>query len=622
MCDASDFAIGAILGQRHEKHFRPIHYASKMMNDAETSSSREEYSVRFLRRLYPSFLNIEEKLTEAPILIAPNWDLPFELMCDASDFAIGAILGQRHEKHFRPIHYASKMMNDAETNYTTTEKEMLAVVYAFEKFRSYLIMNKSIVHTDHSALKYLFSKKDAKARLLGGFCCSKNLISSAPWFADFANYHAGNFIINEMSIYDFMTLPSWGDAKVVEEPHHLSLPLLERVPSHTTAPAAEGAIIPLPTPDEIVASIPDPRLAKNSKAGSSASKLGQVEGVNDTDLTNFCAEIGSSLERDEGNSSRASSTPTTHLGKRLGAPPSMADVSASRPAHGGTLVYASTFGRGCATSYGLLDSLAGRALARDVEYDQILEDDFGIATHGEEIDLTLFPLTPGPYQMSYPYEGASSPSYTKEECNGRHEPEANRFNVLSAMLVSHVVKLNSCHIGLVSATNPLLEKFDQKAGYVKVLCSEVTDLDGKLERMQKDHDAFNQLTLEKATSQGYKDAIDGLREKVTQFIGSGEGITHGRIDVEFEAAVQKVSNFHVSAKADFNKALVDFPTTPFPFLNKIYMASGGTLFEVTQVLPKKHIRSIIPTSAVQSIVNEDVDQVLLEHASNASTASI
>nr|GFB01873.1 retrovirus-related Pol polyprotein from transposon 17.6 [Tanacetum cinerariifolium] len=78
----------------------------------------------------------------------------------------GAVLGQRHEKHFRPIHYASKMMTDAESNYTTTEKEMLAVVYAFEIFWSYLIMNKSIVHTDHSALKYLFAKKDAKARLL------------------------------------------------------------------------------------------------------------------------------------------------------------------------------------------------------------------------------------------------------------------------------------------------------------------------------------------------------------------------------------------------------------------------------------------------------------------------
>nr|GEX81328.1 DNA-directed DNA polymerase [Tanacetum cinerariifolium] len=78
----------------------------------------------------------------------------------------GAVLGQRHEKHFKPIHYASKTMTDAESNYTTTEKEMLALVYAFEKFRSYLIMNKSIVHTDHSALKYLFAKKDAKAILL------------------------------------------------------------------------------------------------------------------------------------------------------------------------------------------------------------------------------------------------------------------------------------------------------------------------------------------------------------------------------------------------------------------------------------------------------------------------
>nr|GEX91110.1 reverse transcriptase domain-containing protein [Tanacetum cinerariifolium] len=76
-----------------------------------------------------------------------------------------AVLGQRHEKHFKPIHYASKTMNDAETNYSTTEKEMLAVVYAFKKFRSYLIMNKNIVHTDHFALKCLFAKKDAKARL-------------------------------------------------------------------------------------------------------------------------------------------------------------------------------------------------------------------------------------------------------------------------------------------------------------------------------------------------------------------------------------------------------------------------------------------------------------------------
>ncbi|GKE56396.1 reverse transcriptase domain-containing protein, partial [Tanacetum coccineum] len=82
---------------------------------------------------HADFETLKKKLTKAPILIALDWDLPFELMCDASDFAIGAVLGQRHEKHFRPLHYASKTINEAESHYTTTEKEMLAVVYAFEK---------------------------------------------------------------------------------------------------------------------------------------------------------------------------------------------------------------------------------------------------------------------------------------------------------------------------------------------------------------------------------------------------------------------------------------------------------------------------------------------------------
>nr|GEX68395.1 reverse transcriptase domain-containing protein [Tanacetum cinerariifolium] len=76
-----------------------------------------------------AFQTLKKKLTEAPILIALNWDLPFELMCDASDFAIGAVLGKRHEKHFRPIHYASITLTDAESNYTITKKEMLAVVF-------------------------------------------------------------------------------------------------------------------------------------------------------------------------------------------------------------------------------------------------------------------------------------------------------------------------------------------------------------------------------------------------------------------------------------------------------------------------------------------------------------
>nr|GEY63623.1 uncharacterized protein [Tanacetum cinerariifolium] len=116
--------------------------------------------------LVPTRLVTGWRLTEAPILIALNWDKPFKLVSDASDFAVEEVLGQRIEKHFRPIHYASKTMAEAESNYTTIEKVMLAIVYAFEKLRSYLIMNKSIVYTDHSALKYLFAKKDAKARLL------------------------------------------------------------------------------------------------------------------------------------------------------------------------------------------------------------------------------------------------------------------------------------------------------------------------------------------------------------------------------------------------------------------------------------------------------------------------
>nr|GEX00066.1 reverse transcriptase domain-containing protein [Tanacetum cinerariifolium] len=120
----------------------------------------------FSKECVKAFQTLKRKLIEAPILIDPDWDMPFELMCDASDFAIGAVLGQRQEKHFRLIHYASKTMTEAESNYTTTEKEILAVVYAFEKFWSYLFMNKSIVYTDHSALKYLFAKKDSKARLL------------------------------------------------------------------------------------------------------------------------------------------------------------------------------------------------------------------------------------------------------------------------------------------------------------------------------------------------------------------------------------------------------------------------------------------------------------------------
>nr|GEX75506.1 DNA-directed DNA polymerase [Tanacetum cinerariifolium] len=186
-------------------------------------------------------LILSKKLTKAPILVIPDWNLPFELKCDASDFTIGAVLGQRKTKHFQPIHNASKTMTEAQIHYTTIEKEMLAVVYAFEKFQTYLVLSKSIVYTDHSALKYLLNKQDVKPRFLRWVLLlqefditildkkgSENLAAdhlsrlenphkdvmenkdinenfpletlgslssgSTPWFVDIANFHAGNFI--------------------------------------------------------------------------------------------------------------------------------------------------------------------------------------------------------------------------------------------------------------------------------------------------------------------------------------------------------------------------------------------------------------------------------------------
>nr|GEZ39098.1 reverse transcriptase domain-containing protein [Tanacetum cinerariifolium] len=251
MCDASDFAIGAFLGQRKMNHFQPIHYASKTIIEAQihnTITEKEMLAVvhqlssklrkvslygnegivlghkiskngfevdrakvdviaklphpttvkgvrsflghagfyrrfiqdfskiarpmtHFLKKETPfvfskdcidAFETLKKKLTEAPILVVLDWNLPFELMFDASDFAIGAFLGQRKMKHFQPIHYASKTIIEAQIHNTTTEKEMLAVVYAFEKFRPYLVLSKSIMYTNQSVLKYLLSKQDAK----------------------------------------------------------------------------------------------------------------------------------------------------------------------------------------------------------------------------------------------------------------------------------------------------------------------------------------------------------------------------------------------------------------------------------------------------------------------------
>ncbi|XP_015955491.1 uncharacterized protein LOC107479905 [Arachis duranensis] len=113
-----------------------------------------------------AFETLKKKLTTTPIITPPEWELPFKLMCDASDVAIGTVLEQKKDKLHHVIYYASKMLNEAHKNYTTIEKGLLAIVYAFDKFRQYLIGSKVVVYTNHIALKYLMSKQDAKPRLI------------------------------------------------------------------------------------------------------------------------------------------------------------------------------------------------------------------------------------------------------------------------------------------------------------------------------------------------------------------------------------------------------------------------------------------------------------------------
>ena len=112
-----------------------------------------------------AFVKLKTMLVSPPVMRSPNWNLPFEIMCDASDYTIGAILGQREDKKAFVIYYASKTLDSAQANYTTIEKEFLAVVFALEKFKSYIVGSPVTILTDHAALKYLLSKQDTKPRL-------------------------------------------------------------------------------------------------------------------------------------------------------------------------------------------------------------------------------------------------------------------------------------------------------------------------------------------------------------------------------------------------------------------------------------------------------------------------
>ncbi|CAA6674259.1 unnamed protein product [Spirodela intermedia] len=156
--------IRSFLG--HAGYYRKFIQDFSKISKPLTMLLSKDVPFNFDEKCFESFSEIKRLLTEAPILQAPDWSLPFEIMCDASNYAVGAVLGQTKESKPIVISYASKTISDAQLNYTTTEKELLAVVFSLERFRSYILGAKIIIYTDHAALKYLLNKKDAKPRLL------------------------------------------------------------------------------------------------------------------------------------------------------------------------------------------------------------------------------------------------------------------------------------------------------------------------------------------------------------------------------------------------------------------------------------------------------------------------
>ncbi|GKB50033.1 reverse transcriptase domain-containing protein [Tanacetum coccineum] len=177
-----------------------------LVKDAPFNSSKECIQV---------FDKLKHELTHAPIMIKPNWSLPFEVMCNTSDYAVGAVLGQRIDKHFKPIHYASKIMNEAQENYTTTEKELLAVVFAFDKFQFDIeIRDKKGAENlapDHlSRLENPDLGKLTKAEIRDLFPEERLMEifykNNEPWYADYANYLATRPEMRQHKPFDNVTV--------------------------------------------------------------------------------------------------------------------------------------------------------------------------------------------------------------------------------------------------------------------------------------------------------------------------------------------------------------------------------------------------------------------------------
>ncbi|GJX37306.1 hypothetical protein Tco_0250609 [Tanacetum coccineum] len=375
----------------------------------------------------------------------------------------------------------------------------------------------------------------------------------------------------EMSIYYFMTLPFWENAKVVEEPHEFASSMLQRVQNNTTALAAEDTPIPLPTPDEIAAGQPDLKLAKKSKAPIKRKAYTSSVGASEPDqprrkrrLRRKALEARSSapaVEQDEDVEGADLSDYCTFLEEAWLATP-LSHVAFSDPSHVGVsnAARASSSGHadvrkgvaaiGSAGKAGAkvirhqfdpMDVLARSALARDQEYDQIPKDNFATAFLGEEIDPPFFLL----------------------------------------LLVLMVVK--SRYTALTTSNTRLRENLKRKVGYLSELHSEISTLDKEHERVQQDWSEVahfvgfdvDSLVRRLLSSDEFNATLSPILSLAITF-GVERGLRMGRTD------------------AEFNKVVAALPSAYFPFLAKIAEVASSSLPKVASIQPDKIVHSVVP----------------------------
>nr|GEV79260.1 hypothetical protein [Tanacetum cinerariifolium] len=220
---------------------------------------------------------------------------------------------------------------------------------------------------------------------------------------------------------------------------------------------------------------------------------------------------------------------------------------------------------------------------------------------------------------------------------------ANSFAVLGIVIVESRVRATTRRISGVEVDC----FFDRK----KLFCFIDEVFDSAYVEALVVRNLQNELALERSKSQGYKDVADGLKVEITQFFGfyvrcivrkllssdefnatlsrvltlgitSGveRGLHMGRTDVEFKVAAQNVSNFFVGVEAEFNKALDMFPSTLFPFLNKVDAAFGGALSKVSKILPDKIAQPATSATSMAPVTCEATNQASAKNAHDDSSS--